>query len=82
MNNKLFNKIIQKAFELYMKSEGDLMIYGNSYLEFSERKMELLKPEKVIKVNKNIIHTKENSHKNVYGKSILEKEKEWKKNLK
>lgn len=75
MNEKLFNKILKKAFELYLKSEDDVMIYGDSYVEFSDRKIEVLNPDKIHLVStpkgNKIIHTLMKSPKKLYGKSII-----------
>ncbi len=50
-NNK-YKKIVEKAVQLCLISDKDELITGNSYIEFSDRKIEVINP-------KNIKYTKD-----------------------
>ena len=80
MKNKKFEKMFEHLLKLYNLSEQDEVIYGDSFIEFTNRKIEIIDLKefnriftKNMNVRKPIRHYKRNCPKtNSYGKSILE----------
>lgn len=66
MNEKLFKKILDHAIKLYYKAKQDELLYGNTYIEFGDRSLNILDP---IKMDHSI---KINPNGDVYGKSPIE----------
>ncbi|MGQ4876860.1 MAG: hypothetical protein ACP6IY_22570 [Promethearchaeia archaeon] len=72
--NKKISKMFEKIMELYYLSERDEMIYGDSFIEFTERSIRILDPTKVkIKhLKKDTLRTSRKTDKQKpCGKSIL-----------
>jgi len=77
-------KLIDSFMKLIDRADLDKFIYGNAFWEFTNRKIELIKPEKVTltnsktkkaNVDKYFIQKKRLTKSKLYGKSILNKEK-------
>jgi len=47
-NKELFKKMIKKAGELWEIAENDRKIYGDCYVEFSERGIKIIDPKDLI----------------------------------
>ncbi len=47
MNMKRFN-FLEKVMDLWLQKEKDEMIFGNSYMEITDRKIEIIDPSRVI----------------------------------
>ena len=77
MNNTKFKTLMKKILDtiqnMMILSNRDEIIYGDSYWEFSDRKIELIEPKKIKKEGKywiGIDYAKKQPK--LYGKSILE----------
>jgi len=72
--NKKLQKMLDHTMKLFVLSERDEMIYGDSFIEFRERSIKVLNPsDKIIQnLDKEVIQTSRISKEKLYGKSILE----------
>ena len=46
--SKFAKKFVRHIFKLLRKKEEDEMIYGDSFVEFTDRKIEIIEPTRVI----------------------------------
>lgn len=82
MNKELTHKeFCKKLIDSFMKliNRGDLdkIIYGNTYWEFTDRKIEVIEPDKVKWDKKGlVIQSNRLTKDELYGKSILEPKNE------
>lgn len=80
MSNKKFEKMFEHLLKLFNLSEREEIINGDSFIEFTDRKIEIIDPKefnriftKNMNVRKPIRHYKRKSDVGkIYGKSILE----------
>ena len=47
MNEELVKKIIEGVQRLLLTKKQDEMLYGNAYIEFTDRKIEVIDPTKI-----------------------------------
>ena len=69
-DDELLKKILDKAIDMFCIARNDRYIYGNSFIEFKERGMNIINPKdltvQVIATNKQIKH---------FGKEIIKLKK-------
>ena len=65
-------RILDKAFQLIILADRMKDIYGDCFVEFGERSIEVLDPLNLTIKNGKIIHAKRVSDKNLYGIRIME----------
>lgn len=72
--NKKLSKMVNHLIKLYFLSERDELIYGDSFVEFGERSMNVLNPsDKIVQnLDKEVIQTSRVADKDVKGKGLLE----------
>ena len=68
MNEELVKKIIEGVQRLLLTKNRDEILYGNAYIEFTDRKIEVIDPTKIqskkyiengkLKLKKGTIHLK------------------------
>jgi hypothetical protein len=68
--DKIIKKVVETLQKMLLQSDLDVKLYGNSYWEISDRKIELLNP-KDIKLKKGYYVVKNKAFKPI-GKSIIE----------
>ena len=75
MTKEKFEKIlIEKFFKLINRADLDMIIYGNAYWKFTDRKIEVINPEDIKYSKKKgiIIQPRRLTKHKLKGKSILE----------
>ena len=68
----LATKMMEKALDLFMLARSDRLIYGDFYIEFTDRKIEVIEPSKIDPILLRKLKGKRKNIPKLYGKGILE----------